>query len=82
LKAIGVGATELDNNAMILERFPEVQKLSASDKLLFVSELWNDLEAHPVEFPVSDEIIEELDRRMAEFAKDPSAYTTWGSVKR
>lgn len=67
---------------MIIERFPEVQKLSASEKLLFVSELWNDLEAHPVELPVSNEIIEELDRRMAEFAKDPGSYTTWEALKR
>jgi putative addiction module component (TIGR02574 family) len=49
---------------MIFERFPEVQRLSASEKLIFVSELWNDIEAHPSEVPVSREIIEELDRRM------------------
>lgn len=29
---------------MILERFPEIQQLSPSEKLAFVSELWNDLE--------------------------------------
>ena len=45
------------NSAMILEKFPEVQRLSASEKLLFVSELWNDLEANPSEVPVSREIM-------------------------
>ena len=66
---------------MILEKFPEVQKLSASEKLLFVSELWNELEAHPSQVPVSPEIIEELERRPEHFRKHPDQYTTWEAVK-
>jgi len=66
---------------MILEQFPEVQQLSSSEKLLFVSELWNDLEAHPSEVPVSREIIEELDRRMKHFQEHPEQFTTWDKVK-
>jgi hypothetical protein len=45
---------------MILEKFPEVQRLTVSEKLIFVPELWNDLEAQPSELPVSREIIEGL----------------------
>jgi putative addiction module component (TIGR02574 family) len=67
---------------MILERFPEVQRLSASEKLIFVSELWNDLEAHPSEVPVSREIIAELDRRMDHFRAHPDEFTTWEDVKK
>lgn len=66
---------------MIIERFPEVQKLSPSEKLLFVSELWNDLEAHPNEVPVSRAIISELDARMENFRKNPNDFTTWDAVK-
>lgn len=66
---------------MILERFPEVQQLTPSEKLIFVSELWNDLEAHPSEVPVSRETIEELDRRMEDFQKHPEQFTTWEAVK-
>ena len=66
---------------MILDKFPEVQKLSPSEKLQFVSELWNDLEAHPSEVPVSPEIIAELDRRMAHFRQHPNEFTTWEAVK-
>ena len=66
---------------MILEKFPEVQRLSPSEKLLFVSELWNDLEAHPAEVPVSREIIAELDRRMDHFQKHPDQFTTWDAIK-
>jgi putative addiction module component (TIGR02574 family) len=69
------------SSAMILEKFPEVQRLSASEKLIFVSELWNDLEAHPSEVPVSREIIAELDRRMEHFRQHPDDFTTWEAVK-
>jgi len=66
---------------MILEKFPEVQQLSPSEKLLFVSELWNDLEAHPAEVPVSREIIAEIDRRMEHFRAHPEEFTTWEAVQ-
>jgi len=66
---------------MILEQFPEVQRLTPAEKLIFVSELWNDLEAHPSEVPVSREILAELDRRMAHFREHPEQFTTWESVR-
>ena len=66
---------------MILDKFPEVQKLSPSEKLVFVSELWNDLEANPPKEPVSREIIAELDRRMEYFRQHPEEFTTWEAVK-
>ena len=66
---------------MILERFPEVQQLSPAEKLLFVSELWNDLEAHPTEVPVSREMIAELDRRLEHFRRHPDEFTAREAVK-
>jgi putative addiction module component (TIGR02574 family) len=66
---------------MILEQFPEVQRLSPAEKLIFVSELWNDLEAHPSEVPVSREIITELDRRMEHFQEHPDEFTTWEAIQ-
>ena len=69
------------SSAMILEKFPEVQRLSASEKLIFVSELWNDLEAHRSEVPVSRESIAELGRRMEHFRQHPDDFTTWEAVK-
>lgn len=66
---------------MIIEKFPEVQKLSPTEKLLFVSELWNDLEANPTDVPVSKETLGELDRRMEHFRQHPDQFTTWESVR-
>jgi len=66
---------------MILEKFPEVQQLSASEKLAFVSELWNELEARPSDLPVLPDVIAELDRRMEHFHSHPEEFTTWEQVR-
>ncbi len=66
---------------MILDEFPEVRRLTAAEKLIFVSELWNELEANPSEVPVPREVIAELDRRMAHFKEHPREFTTWEAVK-
>ena len=66
---------------MIIEKYPEVRRLTASEKLIFVSELWNDLEAHPSEVPVSREMLAELDRRMEHFRQHPEDFTTWEAVR-
>ena len=42
---------------MILETIPDVNRLTPAQKLLLVSELWDDLAAHPTEVPVSREQI-------------------------
>ena len=66
---------------MVIEHFPEIQNLTASEKLIFLSELWDELAAHPSEVPVERGVIEELDRRMEEFRQHPDRYTTWESVR-
>jgi len=66
---------------MILETIPDVSRLTAAQKLLLVSELWDDLAAHPTEVPVSREQIAELDRRMEAFRRDPGQVTTWEAIQ-
>jgi len=67
---------------MILETIPEVRKLSAADKLQLASELWDDVAANPVEIPVPQEHIAELDRRMEAYRKNPEGVTTWEAIQR
>jgi putative addiction module component (TIGR02574 family) len=67
---------------MILETIPDVNRLTPAQKLLLVSELWDDLAAHPTEVPVSREQIAELDRRMEAHRRDPSQVTTWEAIQR
>lgn len=66
---------------MILELHPELQRLSPADKLMLVTELWDDLAAHPEDVPVAPEWIAELDRRMEAYRQDPTQGTTWEDVK-
>ena len=66
---------------MILDRFPEVRSLSSEEKLLLISELWNDLEENPSKVPVSREIIAELDRRMEHFRNHPNDFIKWEAGK-
>lgn len=67
---------------MILETIPDVSRLTAAQKLLLVSELWDDLAAHPTEVPVSREQIAELDRRMEDYRRDPSQATSWEAIQK
>ena len=66
---------------MILETIPDVKSLSAAEKLLLVSELWDELAAHPTDVPVSREQIAELDRRMEAYRRDPSQVTSWEAIQ-
>lgn len=66
---------------MILEQFPEVRKLSSQEKLRFMDELWLEIAQHPETLPVDPVILDELDRRMADFHADPTQCTTWEDVR-
>lgn len=69
------------NKPMILEQHPEIQRLSPTEKLALVTEIWDDLAAHPANLPVSSEVIAELERRMENYRKDPTQVTTWEAIK-
>jgi putative addiction module component (TIGR02574 family) len=66
---------------MILEKIPAVKSLSSAEKLLLVTELWDDLAAHPTEVPVTPDQLAELDRRMEEYRKHPDRVTTWEAIQ-
>ncbi|MDB6036545.1 MAG: hypothetical protein JWM99_386 [Verrucomicrobiales bacterium] len=66
---------------MILETLPSVNQMTPAEKLLLVSELWDDLAAHPTEIPVSRTHIAELDRRMEGYRRDPSQVTSWEAIQ-
>jgi putative addiction module component (TIGR02574 family) len=56
--------------------------LSTSEKLQLVQDLWDDLAATPEAIPVYQWQMDELDRREAEFEKNPTATLSWEEVKR
>jgi putative addiction module component (TIGR02574 family) len=59
----------------------ELQKLSAADKFALAVELWDELSSNPDEMPVTEEQLNELDRRFEEYCKDPDKVVTWEEAK-
>jgi len=66
---------------MILETLPDLGRMTPAQKLVLVTELWDDLAAHPVEVPVSPAQIAQLDQRMADYRRDPNQVTTWDAIQ-
>lgn len=57
-------------------------KLSPSEKLQLVEDLWDDLAAAPEAVPIHDWQKEELARRKACLMRNPASGLTWEEVKR
>ncbi len=65
---------------MILERFPELLKLTETERRQLSTELSNTLFTDE---PVTDpEIVAELERRMEEYRRDPSLGRPWSEVRK
>jgi putative addiction module component (TIGR02574 family) len=55
----------------------EILKLSISEKLQFVQELWEDIAAHPEELSLTPEQELELDQRFCVHESDPESGIPW-----
>lgn len=66
---------------MIIEKITGIQQLTEKEKILLAGELWESTKAYEMDWPVSQEIIQELDRRWTEFEKNPNQSSTWKEVK-
>lgn len=56
--------------------------LSPSDKMQLIGDLWDDLSRTPEVVPVPDWQIEEIERRKAHLAGDPTSGLSWDKVER
>jgi putative addiction module component (TIGR02574 family) len=66
---------------VIKETIPELQTLSPAEKFALAIELWDELASNPDEIPVTDEQLNELDRRFEEYQRNPEKVVTWENVK-
>jgi putative addiction module component (TIGR02574 family) len=66
---------------MIKETIPGLRTLSPAEKFALAIELWDELASNPDELPVTDEQLNELDRRFEEYQRDPGKVVTWEEVK-
>jgi putative addiction module component (TIGR02574 family) len=66
---------------MIKEKIPELQTLSPAEKFALAIELWDELATNPDEIPITDEQLQELDRRFKEYQRNPDNVVSWEEVK-
>jgi len=66
---------------MIAERIAEIQKLSPAEKLILVSELWDDLASGPEALPPREDHIRILRERLEHFRLHPEDVVAWEDVK-
>ncbi|MBV8213805.1 MAG: addiction module protein [Verrucomicrobia bacterium] len=66
---------------MIKDKIPELQTLSLAEKFALAIELWDELASNPDEIPVTDEQLNELDRRFEEYRRNPDKVVSWEDVK-
>ena len=66
---------------VIKETIPELQKLATADKFALALELWDELSSNPDEMPVTEDQLNELDRRFEEYRQEPDKVVTWEEAK-
>jgi putative addiction module component (TIGR02574 family) len=60
----------------------EIRKLSVPERLQLVTEIWDSILDTPELLPVSDELTEELQRRLEAHRASPEDSESWESVDR
>ena len=67
---------------MIADQIPAVKQLSLRDKWLLANELWEEVEEHQQGLATSPEIMAVVEKRFAEFERDPSTAMSLEEFKR
>jgi putative addiction module component (TIGR02574 family) len=58
---------------MYVSEIPEINRLSAAEKILLVEDLWDSIAADQSNVPVPDSHVKELDKRLASYASRPGS---------
>jgi putative addiction module component (TIGR02574 family) len=59
----------------------DIRKLSVSERIQLVEDIWDTIASSREEVALTDRQRQELDRRLDEHAKDPSAGRSWDVVR-
>jgi putative addiction module component (TIGR02574 family) len=66
---------------VIKDTIPQLKTLSPADRFALAVELWDEVLANPESLAVTDEQLDELDRRYALYQSDPTRVITWEEAK-
>ncbi len=61
---------------MRVDEIPEIARLTVPEKILLLEDLWDSIASEASSVPVPQSHREELDRRLAEYEKDPGKLLT------
>ncbi|HYC87930.1 MAG TPA: addiction module protein [Thermoanaerobaculia bacterium] len=64
-----------------MKHFAQLLELPPAERLQLVEALWDSLTEVPEAVPLSDDVREELDRRLAAYYADPSSARPWAEIK-
>ncbi|MEA5447352.1 addiction module protein [Leptolyngbya sp. CCNP1308] len=59
----------------------EISQLSIAERIQLAEDLWDSILDNPEELRLTDAQEQELDRRLEEYQRDPTAGSTWEEVK-
>ena len=59
----------------------QIKKLSTSEKILLVEDIWDSITLSENELSVTDNQKKELDKRLLDFKNNPSNGTSWEQVR-
>jgi putative addiction module component (TIGR02574 family) len=66
---------------MRVNDIPEIERLSIAEKILLVEDLWESIASEESSVPVPQSHRDELDRRLAEYEKDPGRLLTLDDLR-
>lgn len=61
--------------------FPDLDRLSMSERLQLVQDLWDSIAAEPESVPVTEAQERELDRRLSAYREDANPGAPWTEVR-
>ena len=59
----------------------DILQLGVAERIQLVEDIWDRIAATPDSIVLIDSQVEELDRRLAAFERDPEAGSSWNDVK-
>jgi putative addiction module component (TIGR02574 family) len=66
---------------MLVKDLAQLLELPVSERLQLVEAIWDSLVEVPEAVPISDDVREELDRRLAAYYADPSSARPWDQIR-
>jgi putative addiction module component (TIGR02574 family) len=64
-----------------VKSFAEILELPARERLQLLEAIWDSLIETPDAVPLTDDMRQELDRRLASYYRDPSSARPWDEIK-